>query len=222
MTNRQWIRSLSFLNTCSGLYVGDVARGRRFVVALRRHPWCQLPAAYGKWNSVYRRYADWCGLLHMQAETAAVWAGRAAVSDFNIQIPVLADRKGCPLCLHMTGGPQIRTTPASRPGLRRMLRRTCRGSCLSTDRANDVDVLRAWRTQQGIAAVIPARVRRTNSRPHDPERYQARHAMHGAWAGLHAGDLWLPVRTNTFIVAWISVLKGGLALAEFKFQRNLI
>ena len=23
-------------------------------------PWCQLLAEYGKWNSVYRRYADWC------------------------------------------------------------------------------------------------------------------------------------------------------------------
>ena len=23
-------------------------------------PWCQLPAEYGQWNSVYRRWAAWC------------------------------------------------------------------------------------------------------------------------------------------------------------------
>ncbi len=60
MTDIQWLRIRSCLNTCSGLYVDNEARGRPlFVEALygmahtgvlqRRRP------AYGKWNSAYRR-----------------------------------------------------------------------------------------------------------------------------------------------------------------------
>ena len=37
--------------------------------------------------------------------------------------------------------------------------------------------MRAWRERRGIEAVIPARKGRANPRPHDPERYPARHAV---------------------------------------------
>ena len=63
MTNTQWLRIRPFLNACSGLYVGYEARGRRFAAALcgmpqMGTPWHRWPAAYGKGNAVYRRYAD--------------------------------------------------------------------------------------------------------------------------------------------------------------------
>lgn len=47
-------------------------------------------------------------------------------------------------------------------------------SGLITDRAYDAD---AWRARQGIKTVIPARARRTNPQPHDPERYPARNVV---------------------------------------------
>ena len=57
LTDTQWIRIRSFLKTCSGLYVRNEAL---CWMACTGAPWRQLPPAYGKWNTVYRRYADWC------------------------------------------------------------------------------------------------------------------------------------------------------------------
>ena len=48
---------------------------------------------------------------------------------------------------------------------------------LIANRAYDGDAFRAWREQQGIKAVTPARKGRTNPQPHDPERYKARKAV---------------------------------------------
>ena len=53
------------LHSCPGICVGNAVRSRLFreaVVWIARAgtSWHQLPAMYGKWNSVYRRYAAWC------------------------------------------------------------------------------------------------------------------------------------------------------------------
>ena len=80
MTDTQWLCVRSFLDTCSGLRVGKDAHGRLCVEALRwitrmGAPGRVLPPAYGKWNSVYCRYAAWCNrgvwprlLAHLQAQ----------------------------------------------------------------------------------------------------------------------------------------------------------
>ena len=62
MTDTQWLCVRSFLDICSVLRVGKDAHGRLFVEALRwmtrmGAPWRALPPEYGKWNSVYCRYA---------------------------------------------------------------------------------------------------------------------------------------------------------------------
>ena len=59
--------------------------------------------------------------------------------------------------------------------------------CLIVDRAWDGDAFRAWREQQGIKAVIPARKGRTNPRPHAPERYQARNTVERGLGWLKGG-----------------------------------
>lgn len=64
LSERQWQRTLLFLSQHPRVYVADPSDCRVFLSAclwiLRTGAqWRQLPEAYGKWNSVYRRFARW-------------------------------------------------------------------------------------------------------------------------------------------------------------------
>ena len=103
---------------------------------------------------------------------------------FGSQIHILADQRGRPLCLRLTGGPLHDRTRA------RDLVEAWTGaplSRLSADRAYDRDAFRAWRAQRGIKAVLPARRGCLNPQPHDPEPYQARNAVERGIGGLKHG-----------------------------------
>ncbi len=69
MTNllqeNQWLKIDTFLRDCPGVYVGNEAKCRRFLegvlwITRTGAQWRFLPAQYGQWNSVYKRFARWC------------------------------------------------------------------------------------------------------------------------------------------------------------------
>ena len=65
LSPHQWSRMLEFLRKEPGLYIGAETGCKRFIEAMiwmsrSGAPWRMLPAEYGKWNSVYKRFARWC------------------------------------------------------------------------------------------------------------------------------------------------------------------
>ena len=65
LNERQQRKIMSFLRSCRGIYVGNEEKTLRFIAAIlwmvrSGAQWELLPASYGKWNSVYKRFARWC------------------------------------------------------------------------------------------------------------------------------------------------------------------
>ena len=65
LRNNEWRKIHEFLGECPEVYVGSAHTCRRFVEAVlwvsrSGAQWRLLPREYGKWNSVYKRYARWC------------------------------------------------------------------------------------------------------------------------------------------------------------------
>jgi transposase len=71
LNDEQWNKVVNLLRQDVRAYVGDEGECRRYVEAVlwitrSGAPWRLLPAEYGRWNTIYKRYARWC--------EAGVWA----------------------------------------------------------------------------------------------------------------------------------------------------
>jgi len=61
----QWNKIAEFLQQHPSVYVGHKPECRRFIsgvlwIMRTGSQWRYLPKQYGKWNSVYKRFARWC------------------------------------------------------------------------------------------------------------------------------------------------------------------
>jgi len=78
LSDEQWTQIRDFLKQDPNVYLGNEANCRLFVEAViwisrSGAQWRLLPSEYGKWNSVYKRYAGWCekGVWKRMMETFA-------------------------------------------------------------------------------------------------------------------------------------------------------
>lgn len=163
--------------------------------------WRDCPAAYGPHTTVYNRYNRWShrgfwrAMLATLAEAGWVAESAALGSTYvkvhrsahgvkggraqaigpsrggqTTKVHVLADVLGRPAVVHLTAGnvSDVKTAPevlAAAPGrLKRLI----------ADKGYDADPLRRDLKAAGITPIIPGRVSRKRSIPHDRRRYRDR------------------------------------------------
>ncbi len=210
LNERQRSKLMSFLHTCSGIYVGDESKTLRFIAAIlwmvrSGSAWELLPEQYGKWNSVYKRFARWsergiweqmhahfaddpdleCLLLDSTIIRAHPCAAGASAKQGGQQEQALGrSRGGFSTKIHIVvdalGNPLDFVLTGGqahdvKQGPTLLKGRHC--DYVIADKAYDADAFIQSIEAMGAIPVIPARKHRTELRHVDAHLYKERHLV---------------------------------------------
>lgn len=210
LQNEEWDKILAFLRTCPQVYIGQEAKCRRFVdgvvwVMRSGAQWRLLPTTYGKWNSVYKRFARWCenGIWErmlayvaddpdlqdliidstiVRAHPCAAGAPKTRGGQANQALG--RSRGGFSTKIHISvdalGNPlRFRLTGGQRHDITQApdLTDGFDFDHLLADRAYDADDFLQRLADQDAVAVIPPRANRRTPREYDTYLYRERHLI---------------------------------------------
>ena len=212
LNERQQSQIMVFLRSCNGIYVGNEEKTLRFIMAIlwivrSGAQWELLPASYGNWNSVYKRFARWCKrdiFTQMHVHFAAdpdlecllidstiirahpCAAGAPASTAVEVE-PTQAlgrSRGGFSTKIHMVvdalGNPLdfvLTAGQAHDVTQAPTLLQGRRTDYVIADKGYDSAALLELIEQMGAIPVIPARKNRTEPRPIDTHLYKERHLI---------------------------------------------
>ena len=210
LQNSEWRHILRFLHRCPGIYIGQCGACRRFMegvlwIARTGSQWRELPERYGKWNSVYKRFARWeeagiwealflccaeepdleCLLLDSTVIRAHPCAAGAPTAKGGQEAQALGrSRGGFSTKIHIVvdalGLPlDFVLTPGQRHDSTQAptLLAGRRTQYVIADTSYDADPFLALIRTSGAIPVIPARKNRTRTRPYDTHLYKERHLI---------------------------------------------
>ena len=207
LTDPQWRKILSSLKTCPSIYIGQESKCRRFLegvlwITRSGSQWRLLPKFYGRWNSVYKRFARWSrnnvfeklfifgGLaaqlkaLLMDSTIVRAHASSAGARKEHGEQALGRSRGGFSTKIHLA-------TDESGTALRFILTAGQRNDITQAenlmagldfeaflaDKAYDSDKLLEPLIEKGVKIVVPSRANRTIQREIDEELYKERNQI---------------------------------------------
>ena len=210
LLDTQWSKIVAFLKTCPDIYTGQQTCLKRFIdgvlwITRSGSQWRLLPKQYGNWNSVYKRFARWCGKgvfqwlhQHFAQDPDMEWliidttiirahpcAGGALKTRGGQASQALGrSRGGFSTKIHIAvdglGNPlRFRLTAGQRHDI------TCAEALISgysseyviADTSYDAMAFIESITKRGAVAVIPPPANRRDSRTYDVHLYKERHLV---------------------------------------------
>lgn len=206
LTDEQWGRIELLLPGRPGGHGGVARDNRSFVnavwfVAKTGIQWRDLPERFGKWDTVYHRFNEWCKKGVWQRVLGAVqdpdleWllldstvirahphaAGMNTGADdqalgrsrggFGTKLHLAVDALGNPVTLHLSPGQDADVSHAE------ALLGDHRPEAVLGDKGYDSDALVNTITERGATAVIPPKKNRVEPREYDKDLYKERNKV---------------------------------------------